>query len=83
MLNGSHLRGSIMVSIDLLLTEPGRLSRPVGRIDFYVLPVQKEDDYVSVPPAMVSFAEVQAVSGDLSRQAVQGRVGRYDWRRSS
>lgn len=72
-----------MVSIDLLLTEPGRLATPVGRIDFYTLPVQKEDDYVMVPPGIVSCAEVQAVSVDLSRHAIQGRIRRYDWRRSS
>jgi hypothetical protein len=72
-----------MVSIDLLLTEPGRIARQVGRIDFLTLPVQKEDDYVLVPPAIVSFAEVQAVSEDLARSAIQGRIGRYDWRRIS
>ena len=56
---------------------------PVGRIDFYTLPVQKEDDFVSIPTAIVSFAEVQAVSVELSRHAVQGRIGRYDWRKSN
>jgi hypothetical protein len=72
-----------MVSVDLLLTEPGRLTVPVARIDFYALPVQKVDDFVSVPPAVISFDDAQAVSAALSRQADQGRVGRYEWRKSS
>lgn len=69
-----------MTSVELLRTEPGRLTIPVARIDFYTLPVQKEEDYVSVPPATVSFAEARAVSVQLSRHAVRGRIGRYDWR---
>jgi len=72
-----------MVSVDLLLTEPGRLTVPVARIDFYALPVQKVDDFVSVPPAVISFAVTQAISVALSHQVVQGRVGRYEWRKSS
>jgi hypothetical protein len=73
--------GLTMVGVDLLITEPGRLATPVGRIDFYALPVQKEDDYVSVPPAIISFAQARAISIELAQQAVQGRVGRYEWRR--
>jgi len=72
-----------MTSVDLLLTEPGRLTMPVGRIDFYALPVQKEDDFVTVPPAIVSFAEAQAVSVELYQDVAHGRVGRYEWRKSS
>jgi hypothetical protein len=75
----AHRRGWAMVSVELLITEPGRLATPVGRIDFYALPVKKADDYVSVPPAVLSFAEAQALSVELAQQAVQGRVGRYDW----
>jgi hypothetical protein len=66
-----------MTSVDVPLTEPGRLTIPVGRIDFYALPIQKEDDFVAVPPGIISFAEAQAVSAKLSQQAVRGRVGRY------
>jgi hypothetical protein len=32
-----------------------RLTTPVGRVEFYALPVQEADDYVSVPPTMISF----------------------------
>jgi hypothetical protein len=78
-----HRRGSVMISVDLLLTEPGRLTVPVGRIDFYALPVQKKVDFVAIPPAIVSFAEVQTVSVELFRSAVRGRIGRYEWRKSS
>ena len=56
-----------MVSVDLLLTEPGRLTMPVARIDFYALPVQMVDDFVSIPPAIISFAEEQAISVALTK----------------
>ena len=72
-----------MVSVDLLITEPGRLATPVGRIDFYAVPVQKEGDFVSVPPAILSFAQAEAISVQLAQQATQGKVGRYQWRKSS
>ena len=72
-----------MVSVDLLITEPGRLATPVGRIDFYALPVQKVEDFVSVPPAVISFADAETISIALSRQVIQGRVSRYEWRKSS
>jgi hypothetical protein len=72
-----------MVSVDLLLTEPGRLTVPVARIDFYALPVQKADHFVSIPPAFISFADAQAISVALSRQVVHGKAGRYEWRKSS
>ena len=71
-----------MISVDLLITEPGRLATPVGRIHFYAVPVQKTDDYVSVPPGILSFAQAQAISAELAQQAVQGRVGRYEWRKT-
>jgi hypothetical protein len=72
-----------MISVDLLITEPGRLMIPVGRIDFYVLPIQKEDQFSCNPSNIVSFAEAQTVSVDLARQAVKGNVGRYKWRKTS
>jgi hypothetical protein len=72
-----------MTSVELLVTEIGRLTTQVGRIDFYALPVKTEDNFTSVPRNIVSFAEAQAVSFDLSRGSIQGRVGRYDWRKSS
>jgi hypothetical protein len=71
-----------MISVDLLLTEPGRLTVPVARIDFYALPVQKVDDFVSVPPAVISFADAQAISIALSRQILRGTVGQYEWRKT-
>jgi hypothetical protein len=71
-----------MISIDLLLTEPGRLTVPVARIDFYALPVQSVDDFVSIPPATISFADAQAISIALSRQILRGTVGQYEWRLS-
>jgi hypothetical protein len=67
-----------MTSVDLPLTELGRLTTPVGRIDFYVLPVQKEGDFVAVPPAIISFAQAEAISVELAHGAVQGRIGRYE-----
>jgi hypothetical protein len=70
-----------MVSVELLISEPGRLVTPVGRIDFYALPVQKEEDFVIVPPAMISLSQAQTISVELAQQALQGRVGRYDWRK--
>ena len=72
-----------MVSVYLLRTESGSLTTPVARIDFYTLPIQKVDDFVSIPPAVISFTEAQIISVALSRQVVQGRVGRYEWRKSS
>ncbi len=72
-----------MISVDLLVTEVGRLTTQVGRIDFYAVPVQKEDDYMCVPRNIVSFADAQAIALELSRLNVQGIVGRYEWRKSS
>jgi len=72
-----------MTSVELLATEIGRLTMPVGRIDFYRLPVQKQDDFACVPPKIVSFADVQKISVELSQLGVQGKVGRYRWRKSS
>jgi hypothetical protein len=69
-----------MVSVDLLLTEVGRLAVPVARIDFYALPVEKIDDFVSIPLGVISFADAHAVSLALSRQILRGKVGQYDWR---
>jgi hypothetical protein len=71
-----------MVSVELLITEPGRLATPVGRIDFYAVPVQTESDFLSVPPAIISFAQAKAISVDLAQQTVQGRIGRYEWRKT-
>jgi hypothetical protein len=71
-----------MTSVDLLITEPGRLMTPVGRIDFYALPIQKDDDFTCTPSNIVSFADAQAVSIELAQQAVKGSVGRYTWRKN-
>ena len=70
------------VSVDLLLTESGGVRTPVGWIDFYVLPSRKDSDAVCTPPSIVSFAEAQAISIELSQDVAQGRVGRYEWRKS-
>ena len=72
-----------MTSVELLVTEIGRLTTQVGRIDLYALPVQKEDDFSCVPRNIASFAEAQAISVELSRGSVRGKVGRYGWRKSS
>ncbi len=71
-----------MTSVDLLTTEIGRLTTQVGRIDFYALPIQKPDDFTVVPPGIVSFDEAHAISLELSHQTSQGRIGRYEWRKS-
>jgi hypothetical protein len=55
----------------------------VGWIDFYVLPIGQESDVACTPPSIVSFAEAQAISIELSQDVAQGRVGRYEWRKSS
>ena len=71
-----------MTSVDVLLTEPGRGTRPAGWIDFYVLPLLGENQFVCTPPAIVSFAEARAISVDLSQDVHRGSVGRYTWRKS-
>jgi hypothetical protein len=43
-----------MTSVELLETQFGRLTVPVGRIDLHVLPAQKEDDFQAVPPGIAS-----------------------------
>ena len=68
-----------MTSVELLETQLGKLTFPVGRIDFYMLPVQTEDDFRMVPPDILSFADVQAISVELFHDGVRGRVGRYEW----
>ena len=72
-----------MTSIELLLTEACSLTFKVSRIDFYALPIQNEDGFVSVPLAIVSFAEAQRISVELSQDVAHGRVGPYEWRKSS
>jgi hypothetical protein len=72
-----------MTSVDLLTTEVGRLTTQVGRIDFYTLPIQKEDDFTIVPPGIVSWDEAQAIAVELIRGGTHGRVGRYEWRKNS
>ena len=74
--------GITMASVELLLTEPGRERTRVGWIDFYVLPARSENDLVCTPSGIVSFAEAQAISVELSQDVAHGRVGRYEWRRS-
>ncbi len=73
-----------MTTVVLLITEPGRLTTEVGRIAFYGVPVQKEDDFHCTPRNIVSFRDAQAISLQLAESppVVQGRVGRYEWRAS-
>jgi len=70
-----------MISVELLETQIGRLTYRVGRIDIYVQPVKKEEDFTMVPADMTSFADVQAISIELSRNGVRGRVSWYEWRK--
>lgn len=72
-----------MISVDLLAKEVGRLTTQAGRIDFYTLPIQKKDEFTAVPPGIVSFEEAYAVSVELAQGGTQGRVGRFEWRKSS
>lgn len=71
-----------MISVELLVKEIGRLTMSEGRIDFYALPVQKEGDFTSLPSGIVCFADAQAISIELFRQATHGRIGRYEWRKT-
>jgi hypothetical protein len=71
-----------MTSVDLFITEPGRLTTQVGRVDFYALPVQKVADFSCTPPGIVSFTDAQAISAELTRQVEKGKMGRYEWRKS-
>jgi hypothetical protein len=75
-------QGVTMASVELLLTESGSERRRVGWIDFYVLPARNENDFVCTPSAIVSFAEAQAISVELSQDVGQGRVGPYEWRKT-
>jgi len=72
-----------MTSVELLVAEIGRLTIPVGQIDFYNLPVQKPDDFVCVPPNLLCFADVQTISMELAQQILRGKIGRYKWRKIS
>jgi hypothetical protein len=72
-----------MTSVYLLFEEPGRLTIPVGRIDFYALPIQGNDDFYCTPWTIVSFNEALAISVKLSQGADAGSIGRYVWRRTT
>jgi hypothetical protein len=50
-----------MTTVDLLRTEPGRLTTEVGRLDFFALPVQREDDFFCAPRNIVSFADARRI----------------------
>jgi hypothetical protein len=70
-----------MITVSLLIAEPGRLSMEVGQILFSVVPVQSEADYQCNPPRLLAFPEARALSFELAQQASQGKIGRYGWRR--
>ena len=72
-----------MTSIELFVTELGRLTTQVGRVDFYAMPVQKQGDFTSVPRDIISLAEAQAISAAISRGVIQGKVRRYAWRKTN
>jgi hypothetical protein len=72
-----------MLSVELLMTEFGRLTVPVGRIDFYRLPVQTSNDFICEPADIVSFDDAQTISVQLFRQCFRGKVDRYQWRKSN
>ncbi|HLJ95877.1 MAG TPA: hypothetical protein VKU02_22060 [Gemmataceae bacterium] len=72
-----------MISVELLITEIGRLTMQVGRVDFYTLPVQHEDDFATVPRNILSLDEARAIALELGQGSHEGKVGRYEWRKSS
>ncbi len=72
-----------MISVELFITEIGRLTTQVGRVDFYTLPLQREDDFATVPRNILSLGEAQAIALELGRGSHQGKVGRYEWRKSN
>jgi hypothetical protein len=73
-----------MITVIVSKAEPGRLSMPVGRIDFYRVPVQAAKDYFCDPENLLSFADVQAISAALAQNppVIRSTLGRYDWQAS-
>ncbi len=63
-----------MTSVNLMITEPGRLATEVAWLDFYAVPIRQEYDFACVPRNAVSFADARKVSVDLAH-----RVGRQNW----
>jgi hypothetical protein len=59
------------------------LATEFGRLDFYALPVQKEDDFLCTPRNMLPLADARTISIDLAHQVERGKVGRYKWRKST
>jgi hypothetical protein len=69
--------------VHLLITELGRLTTEVGRIDFYAVPIRNEDDFHCIPPNILCFQDAQAISTELAQQKVKGWIGRHQWRKES
>jgi hypothetical protein len=53
----------------------------VGRVDFAVVPVRTNADYLCHPDGLLCFEEVQTLSAELARGAANGKIGRYEWQR--
>ena len=74
-----------MITVTLLVNEPGRLRVEAGRVDFCALPVLKADEYQCSPPDLISFDDAKAISAELAKvpPIAQGRIGRYLWRKDN
>jgi hypothetical protein len=55
----------------------------VGQIEFYILPIRSKEDFSCWPPNIVSLEHARAISVELAQQTVKGKIGRYEWRKSS
>ena len=46
---------------------------------FYSLPIEKRLDFHCVPPDLLTYAELEAISRQLANEITSGQVRKYQW----
>ncbi len=46
---------------------------------FYMVPIEKRLDFHCVPPDLLTYAELEAISRQLANRTTAGQVRKYQW----
>jgi hypothetical protein len=65
-----------MIRIDLVDN-----TNKLKHIDFHVVPVTQEKDFICTPDDVLPLGTVVRLSQKLKAGRVDGRIGKYDWYR--
>lgn len=55
---------------------------PVATVTIFVIPLRSQKDCIVRPPDAVPFETVQRIASEIGRDLVQGKIGKYVWRRT-